>query len=167
MFLLVSQQVAQRAARRQAEDQSKRELQKWHREVRRQAYVDFIVAGEKFRHMILPLARALHDSAQRALTTEEETRLRDLLATLTERYDDLYEKSQVVCLEGPATIGRVAKDFTLGAARFRAAATQKAEAGTSAGHLPEEETGWQASGQKMNEALEAFIELAQGETTVA
>ena len=74
VFLLAGHGLVQRATRKQAKAQADRDLSKWHRELRRQSYVDCIVTYEKLRDVIVPLSRAIPWPVSRSLTGEETSR---------------------------------------------------------------------------------------------
>lgn len=71
LFALAGHGMVPRAARGQAEAQMARDLSKWHRELRRQSYVDCILAYEKLRDMIVPLSRAIPWPVSHSLTSGE------------------------------------------------------------------------------------------------
>ncbi|WP_331754172.1 MULTISPECIES: hypothetical protein [unclassified Streptomyces] len=56
---------------------------------------------EKLRDMIVLLSRAIPWPVSRNLTDEEASQLDALLVVLGERYDEAFQKCQVVRLEGP------------------------------------------------------------------
>ncbi|MEW1701013.1 transposase, partial [Streptomyces sp. NPDC091278] len=58
-FLLGGNSLNQRGNRKLAEAQGIRDLNRWHRELRRTSYVDCVVASEKLRDMTEPLGRVL------------------------------------------------------------------------------------------------------------
>ncbi|WP_086670364.1 hypothetical protein [Streptomyces albovinaceus] len=159
-FLLAGHGMVQRATRKQAAIQADRDLSKWHREVRRQSYVDCIVAYEKLRDMIVPLSRAIPWPVSRNLTGEEASQLDAFLVTLGERYDEAFQKCQIVRLEGPGGVADAAQRLIFAAADFRQAVDERARA-TREGELPAQPSAWNSSAEKMNDELEAFIEIAR------
>ncbi|WP_371604937.1 hypothetical protein OG345_40760 (plasmid) [Streptomyces sp. NBC_01220] len=159
-FVLVGHGMVQRAARKQAAIQADRDLSRWHRELRRQSYVDCIVTYERMRDMLVPLARAVPWPVSRPLTDEEATHVDALLVTLGERYDEAFQKCQVVRLEGPGSIADSAQRLILAAASFRNAADRRAEA-ARAGERPSDTPAWNASAEEMNDELDVFIEAAR------
>ncbi|MGY4929407.1 hypothetical protein [Streptomyces sp. 900105755] len=162
LFALASQNVAQRAGRTQAAVQAVREVSKWHRELRRQSYLDCIVSYEKFRDMIAPLSQAIPWPVRGNLTPEESSQLDALLVMLGERYDEVFQKCQIVRLEGPGNLAEAAHRLIFAAADFRNAAYERARA-TRAGEHPAQPTApaWNATAEKMNDELELFIETAR------
>ncbi|MFE2553651.1 hypothetical protein ACFXGI_34740 [Streptomyces sp. NPDC059355] len=160
-FALAGHYLVQRGARHQAKEQAARDLHKWHRDLRRQSYVDCIVTYEKMRDLISPLARAIPWPVSRALTPEEASQLNDLLLMLAQRYDDAFQKCQVVRLEGPEAVADAAHQLIFAAAGFLHAADERAKAaraGQQPAHSPEP---WNASAGQMNNALEEFIKAAR------
>ncbi|MGA4803628.1 hypothetical protein [Streptomyces lavendulocolor] len=160
LFLLAGHGMVQRATRKQAAVQADRDLSKWHREMRRQSYVDCIVTYEKLRDMIVPLSRAISWPVSRNLTGEEASQLDALLVTLGERYDEAFQKCQIVRLEGPGGVADAAQRLIFAAADFRQAADERARA-ARAGERPTQPPAWNSSAEKMNDELEAFIEIAR------
>lgn len=159
-FLLAGHGMVQRATSRQAKIQAHRDLSKWHRELRRQSYVDCIVTYEKLRDMIVLLSRAIPWPVSRNLTDEEASQLDALLVTLGERYDEAFQKCQIVRLEGPGGVSDAAQRLILAAADFREAADGRARAARG-GERPAQPPAWNSSAERMNDELEAFIELAR------
>jgi hypothetical protein len=84
---------------------------------------------------------------------------------LDERYEDAFQKCQVVRLEGPAAIAHTAKSMYLAAADFRAAAKERAQA-TGAGQGTPDTARRSSAVQDMSNALEEFIGLAQATIAV-
>lgn len=160
LFALAGHGMVQRAARGQAEAQMARDLSKWHRELRRQSYVDCIVVYEKLRDMIVPLSRAIPWPVSRSLTSGEAAQLDALLVTLGERYDEAFQKCQIVRLEGPGSVADAAQRLIFAAADFRQAADERAQA-AGVGEPPAQPTTWSSSAEKMNDELESFIEHAR------
>jgi len=160
VFLLAGHGMGQRATRKQAEVQADRDLSKWHRELRRQSYLDCIVTYEKLRDMIVPLSQAIPWPVSRSLTDEEVSQLNVLLGTLGERYDEAFQKCQIVRLEGPGSIADAAQRLILAAADFCHAADGRAGA-ARAGERPEQSPAWNSSAERMNDELEDFIEIAR------
>ncbi|MFC7933957.1 hypothetical protein [Streptomyces cinereoruber] len=160
LFLLAGHGMVQRATRKQAAVQADRERSKWHRELRRQSYVDCIVTYEKLRDMIVPLSQAIPWPVSRNLTGEEASQMDALLATLGERYDEAFQKCQIVRLEGPGAVADAAQRLIFAAADFRQAADDRARA-ARLGERPAQPPAWNSSAEKMNDELEAFIEVAR------
>lgn len=161
VFALAGHVLVQRGARRQAKEQTALDLSKWHRELRRQSYVDCVATYEKMRELITPLSRAIPWPVSRALTAVEASQLDDLLIVLAQRYDDAFQKCQVVRLEGPGAIADAAQQLIFAAAGFRNAVeerAQAAQAGQRPAHAP---APWNSSAEQMNDALEEFIEIAR------
>lgn len=161
VFLLIGQSMVQRAARKQGEAQAGRELSKWHRELRRQSYVDCVVAFEKMRDVIAPLSQAAPwPPPSRALTDMEAAALDALLVRLGERYEEVFQKCQIVRLEGPGAVADAAQQLVVAAAGFRNAVDERAHA-VRLGQRPAFAPRFTSSAQEMNDELEAFIELAR------
>ncbi|MCF3143789.1 hypothetical protein [Streptomyces platensis] len=159
LFVLAGHGMGQRATRKQAAAQADRDLSKWHRELRRQSYVDCIVTYEKLRDMIVPLSRAAPWPVRGNLSDEDVTQLDALLVTLDERYDEAFRKCQIVRLEGPGGVADAAQGLIFAAADFRRAADERARA-ARAGERPAQSPGWNSSAERMSDELEAFIEIA-------
>ncbi|MGW3060587.1 hypothetical protein ACWC98_32300 [Streptomyces goshikiensis] len=160
-FALAGQVLVQRGARRQAKEQAARDLSKWHRDLRRQSYVDCIVTYEKMRDLITPLSRAIPWPVSRAMTSDEASQLDGLLTTLAQRYDDAFQKCQVVRLEGPGAVADAAQQLIFAAAGFRNAVDERAEAAQAARQPAHSPASWNASAKQMNDALEEFIKVAR------
>ncbi|MDX2709220.1 hypothetical protein PV350_41230 [Streptomyces sp. PA03-6a] len=158
--LLIGQWLTQRAAGKQAEAQAVRELSKWHRELRRQSYADCVIAYERFRDLLQPIARAIPWPVGRALTPEEAAHLGTLLVTLGERYDDAFQKCQVARLEGPEAVAKTAHRLIVAGTEFRAAAEARAEA-ARVGMQPPDPSAWDLAAESMDEELDDFIVLAR------
>ncbi|MEW1661142.1 hypothetical protein [Streptomyces sp. NPDC093707] len=152
LFGLAVQWHQRRAAKEQAEAQASRELSKWHRELRRTSYVDCVVAYETFRDMVEPLGNALPWPVSAPLNDEEAAELDTLLVTLDERYADLFQKCQIVRLEGPAAIAHTAQGLILSAADFRHATKGRATA-TRTGTGSAEVSTWNSSTEDMRSRI--------------
>lgn len=161
IFAMAGHVLVQRGTRRQAKEQAARDLSKWHRELRRQSYVDCIVTYEKMRDLIAPLSRAIPWPVSRALTSEEASQLDDLLIMLAQRYDDTFQKCQVVRLEGPGAVADAAQQLIFAAAGFRNAVDARAEAAQAGQQPAHSPAPWNSSAERMNDALEEFIEIAR------
>ncbi|WP_093801142.1 hypothetical protein [Streptomyces sp. Wb2n-11] len=151
--------VQHRTTMKQAELQASRELSKWHRELRRQSYVDCLVTYERLRDMIVPLSNSIAWPVSGALTTDEVSRLDALLVLLDERYDEAFQRCQVVRLEGPVDLAETAQRLLLAGSRFRHAAEARAQAAKRGQLLVGR--GWDDAAEGMNDALESFIEQAR------
>ncbi|MER8047126.1 hypothetical protein [Streptomyces sp. NPDC094032] len=147
--------------RKAAEAQADRDVSKWHRELRRTSYVDCVVTYERLRDMVEPLGRILPSIRNSPLSPEQETELNGLLATLDERYEDMFRKCQIVRLEGPADVAHTAKGLYLAAADFRQAARERARAAQEGTGRVDGST-WDSSTADMMNTLEEFIEMARG-----
>ncbi|GHB72815.1 hypothetical protein GCM10010347_48940 [Streptomyces cirratus] len=110
--------------------------------------------------MIVPLNRAIPWPVSRVLTIEETVHLDGLLAALGERYDEAFQKCQVVRLEGPGTVADAAHQLIVAAAEFRQASEERAHA-TRSGERTSTAPAWNSSTEKMNDELDAFIEMAR------
>lgn len=115
---------------------------------------------EKLRDVIVPLSRAIPWPVSRNLTGEEESQLEALLVTLGELYDEAFQKCQIVRLEGPGVVADAAQRLIFAAADFRQAAEERAQA-ARVGERPAQPPAWNSSTEKMNDELEAFIEIAR------
>ena len=76
------------------------------------------------------------------------------------RYEEAFQKCQIVRLEGPRNVADAAQRLILAAAAFRQAAEERAAAARD-GERPERARDWNASAEKMNDELEDFIEIAR------
>ncbi|WP_019885880.1 hypothetical protein [Streptomyces purpureus] len=159
-FLIWSKYREQKAALDLAEVQAHNEVSKWHRAERRTSYVACLVAYEKLRDVIEPLNKVLPWPVSEPLSAHATEELERLLVRLDERYEDMFEKCQVVRLEGPPALAHTAKSLYLGAADFRSAAKERAEAVREGRGTPDV-TRWNAGAEEMSTALEEFIRLAQ------
>lgn len=159
-FLLAGQALTQRTSAKQAEIQAKRDLSKWHRELRRQSYADCILAYERLRDMITPLGLATPWPVSRSLTEEEDARLDDLLVTLSERHDEAFQKCQIVRLEGPVALAEIAQQLVLAAGEFRFAAEERVRAARG-GESVVEASAWNLATGKMTRELEKFFVMAR------
>lgn len=157
---LVGQHMNRRAAEKAAAVQMVRDLSKWHRELRRQSYVDCIVTYEKMRDVLAPLVAAIPWPVTQAMNPQQVSRLEALLVTLGERYEEVFQKCQIVRLEGPERVAAAAQRLILAAAGFRHAAEERAGAARS-GRAPLHAPAWDSASREMHEALEAFIEIAR------
>lgn len=164
-FLLGGNALTQRANRKLAEAQGTRDLNKWHRELRRTSYVDCVVAYEKLRDMVEPLGRVLPSIRNSPLTPEQDSELNGLLRALDARYEEMFQKCQVVRLEGPAELSHTAKGLYLAAADFRHAARERARAARE-GTGRVEGRAWDSSTTDMMNTLDEFIEKARGVVAV-
>ncbi|MER7598031.1 hypothetical protein [Streptomyces hydrogenans] len=127
--------------------------------------MDCIVTYEKVRDMIVPLSRAIPWPVSRALSDTEAQELDALLATLGERYDEAFQKCQIVRLEGPEAVADAAQRLIFAAADFRQAADERALAARN-GERPVQSPAWTSSAEKMNDQLEEFIEIARAVISV-
>lgn len=159
-FLIWSKYREQRAALDLAEVQAHNEVSKWHRAERRTSYVACLVAYEKLRDVIEPLNKVLPWPVSEPLSVDATAESEQLLVRLDERYEDTFEKCQVVRLEGPPALAHTAKSLYLAAADFRAAAQERAQAVREGRGTPDA-TRWTAGAEEMSTALEEFIRLAQ------
>ncbi|MEU5218498.1 hypothetical protein AB0G79_20185 [Streptomyces sp. NPDC020807] len=159
-FGLAVQRGQRKAAKEQAEVQAARDLSKWHRELRRTSYVDCVVTYEKFRDMVEPLGKALPWPVSAPLSGEKAAELDALIVTLDERYVELFQKCQIVRLEGPAALAHTAQGLILSAADFRHATRERSEA-ARAGTGNAEVSTWNSSTEDMRRTLEEFIETAR------
>ncbi|OII59673.1 hypothetical protein BJP40_13070 [Streptomyces sp. CC53] len=165
LFGLAVQRGQRKAAQEQTEGQAARDLSRWHRELRRTSYVDCIVTYEKFRDLVEPVGKALPWPVSAPLTAEKAAELDALLAVLDERYADVFQKCQIVRLEGPAALAHIAQGLILSAADFRHATKERAGA-ARAGTGNAEVSTWTSSTEDMRRTLEEFIERARGVVAV-
>jgi hypothetical protein len=160
LFGLGLQQQQRKTAKHQAQVQSVLDLSKWHRDLRRTSYVDCLISYETLRDLIEPLNRALPWPVAGPLSADDSVALDRLLAMLDQRYEETFQKCQVVRLEGPAAISHTAKSLYLAAADFRAAAKERARAVREGRGTPNT-ARWNSAAEDMSNALEEFIGLAQ------
>ncbi|MFF2044041.1 hypothetical protein ACFVVX_26840 [Kitasatospora sp. NPDC058170] len=147
------------AQRQQAEIQASRDLKKWHRELRRQSYADCVVAFERFRDVLSPLAEVLPWPVPQAMSEGDVVRVDGLIARLREAYDDAFQKCQVVRLEGPDGVSEAVQRMLFSMAGFRNAAEERVRAAKDA-QRPPEPRAWDEAAAEMHSAVEDFMTKA-------
>lgn len=143
--------------RKQLELQAATEHKKWRREVRRDAYVAFLVCVEQVRNLIGPLADAFPGEPYSA-TSGELMVLGSLRTDLQAKYDAAFQQGQVVRLEGPTVVGSAAQDLLKTMAYLLNAASERFRA-AEASREPEHRL-WSDAAHEMHEALERFLNEA-------
>ncbi|MFE5295896.1 hypothetical protein [Streptomyces sp. NPDC056632] len=166
-FLIWSKYREQKAALDLAKVQAHLDVSKWHRTERRTSYANCLISYEKFRDMVAAFTRVIPwQPVPQALTAEQEVELTRLLVKLEKRFEDSYEKCQVVRLEGPPALAHTAKSMALAADSFRAAAKDQAQAAkdllsTQDERGRERQRAWDHAVTEMDAFLEEFIGLVQ------
>jgi hypothetical protein len=143
--------------REQLQLQGASEHKKWRREVRRDAYVTFVVSVEQVRNLIGPISEVLPEKG-RSATPEELTTLESLRKDLQVKYDAAFQQGQVVRLEGPKEAGEAAQKLLDATAFLSNAASDRARA-AEADRAPEYRL-WSDAVREMHRALEVFLAAA-------
>ncbi|MER5765849.1 hypothetical protein [Streptomyces sp. NPDC002082] len=166
-FLIWSKCCERKAALGLAKVQAHLEVSKWHRTERRTSYANCLVPFEKLRDLVATFTTTIPwQPVAQPLTTPAEAELDRLLVKLEKRFEDAYEKCQIVRLEGPLAMAHTGRSLALAAAQFRAAAKDRALATREARSTQDvqgrqRQTEWDNAVREMETLLEEFIQLVQ------